>query len=430
MTLALTGFVAWSVSVSRAMASPTSDFPEINGSQARPPQQPLPGVPAIDDSADGAETERPDTRVVKCDCDSVFTSTEFEVPWRSEVESMLVAAVELQGAFDSVARQSDEWAELWDEASEFDKRIGDLVRRGNSEVVDEAARRRNQVRLRLESEWRAIWSGVGEIQRDLPILASRLEAPHSAIPEPFREAMQQSAVRDRAILRSSVGAGMGVVGRLSPVEDVEDLDEALLRMKVLRSDVSRAVAVIGRLVRELNAVSVEGAELWGWTQVIGTERIPRTSGDGNARNVAIGDRYAELDSMLRYTCAMEAFVQQVPTWFKKTGPRDPWMSLVESALPSSVSSTRRGFPNLRTTFLDRLVDEDGLRSGTQVRTIQENARKRVGRWLEGEMQRYGAIDDPALSARWTCLREFAGLLQEGKPLPKAPAKAPQKEVAP
>ena len=142
------------------------------------------------------------------------------------------------------------------------------------------------------------------------------------------------------------------------------------------------------------------------------------------------ERMEYLNRLLKFTCVIGRYLDVVPALLRKTGIGPPWPELLETALPSPLASKRRGFPDLRATFLDRLGSDGALRAKTQIRTIQENARKRVGRWLETQIQGIGAVDDPALSARWTCLSEFAGLLQEGKPLPKAAVEEPREDVAP
>jgi hypothetical protein len=391
------------------------------GDQARPPVM-SPPASGSDPESEPLSNDRDAAeglRWIGCDCDSVFLATTIEIPWRSEAEALQRAAIECREA----ARETREQVNSWFSSA---KRIRPSLPKKETDEVLRLLRRGSQ---------EASKSSRG-CEPMMAALASRLEAPHSSIPDPIRDALQRLARRDRSALQRSIawvvfepGGGGRVVGAAQPPR-ATSVKEAMAAMERSAEELLRREQMLDRLVGELTAIAVDGTELWGWSQAVGLERIPGVSGAVGSIGSASETRQWELESMLRYTCAMEAYVGQVPEWFARTGVGDLWMALVESALPSPVASKRRGFPDLRETFLDRLGSDGRLRAETQVRTIQENARKRIGRWLEGEMQRYGAIDDPALSARWTCLREFAGLLQEGKPLPKAPAEAPQKGVMP
>lgn len=394
---------------------------EAESAQARPPAV-APSTPASDSELPSSDPDPAEgSRWIGCDCDSVFVATTIEVVWRQEAEALQRDA---EACREGIRKTLEEIAAWLEDAG----RLRPAMPREKSDAIMQSLMQGSQ----------GIAQGIQGVGQALVELSTGLEAPHSTFPDPIREVLQGLARRDRAALRASMtstvlepsGSGR-VVGSAQP-QRVTSVKEATVAMERSSVELGAREQVLDRLVAELTAISVQGADLWGWSQAVGIERIPSISGSGDVEPIESTSerRQWELESALRYTCAMETYIRQVPEWFARTGVGDPWMALVETALPSPLASKRRGFPDLRATFLDRLGSAGALRAETQIRTIQGNARKRVGRWLETQIQGIGAVDDPALSARWTCLSEFAGLLQEGKPLPKAAVEEPREDVAP
>jgi len=356
---------------------------------ARPPV-PRGTNPATDQMKDGEEVPKePVARFVACECRSILGRQEVEVPWRGEIELLRDEAKACRQGVDDIAFRAVEWTVLADRLP-ADRRSRDALLEG------------------LRARCKEITDAVAGLQARLEALSDRLEAPSTELPEAIREALAAAA---RA---SPPRLSLGAAGAIQPARD-----ELVLE----RTEVAGALAALldagtrlERHVDRLDEIAREGIDIWAWSQHLAIRKVPQIPEEQALDAAAMEVRRDALASWLRLGCAIDAYLAGAAGRLRRTGLEAPWPQLLAAALPSTLVTTRSGIPDLRESFLAKLVDDGAMRPERQVAFIEANARRSLGRWLQESIEPVDPLGDPDLMAMRTCLLQLAGLLQEGRSL--------------
>lgn len=355
----------------------------------RPPAPRATG-PATDQTEDHDEVPGDArARFVACDCRSILRREEVGVPWRGEIESLRDEAKACLEVMKDIQRRMVDWI--------FDA----------NRLPDEKHLRAVALEVLLIGS-EEIADAVAGLQARLEGLSDRLEAPGVDLPGAIREAIA-AAARSSPPGLSAITAGGIQPARAEPAPERAEVAGLLA---VLLDAEPRLQAHVDRLEK----IAKDGIEIWTWSQHLATRKVPEIP-EGQALDAAAMDaRRDALAAWLRFCCAIDAFLAGAPGHLRRTGLEAPWRQLVEAAIPSTLATTRSGMPDLRESFLDKLVDDGSIRPDRQVASIQANARKRLGRWIERMIEPVDPLGDPDLVAMRTCLLQLAALLREGRSL--------------